>query len=99
MFVRIRESSYHPGAYEQGGAAREEFYALRNQQPGYRGSTMMDAGDGRTVTVTVWESEQAADAAGTILQAQAERLLGPLWNRPSRVVYQGPVIGDEITAR
>ena len=99
MFVLIRESSYHPGAYEQGQAAREEFYALRAQQPGYRGSTVMDAGNEQTVTVTVWESEQAADAATTILQPQAERLLGPLWSSPSRVVYQGPIIGDESTAR
>ena len=99
MFAQIRESTFHPGVEEQRRAPLEEFAALRAQQPGYRGAASIDAGDGRLVTVTFWESEAAAAATVAVLRPQADRLLGALWSSRSEVVYQGPVVSEDLPAR
>ena len=99
MYAVIRESTLRSEAQEQHRAAREEFAALRAQQPGYRGSVVVDAGDGRLVTVTLWESEQAQAAAQPLLQPQAERLMNPHLTTPPQIVYQGPVVADDLTTR
>jgi heme-degrading monooxygenase HmoA len=99
MYAVIREVSVRPEAQEQMRAAGEEFSALRAQQPGFRGSMRIDAGDGRMVVVTLWEDEQAVEAARPVLQAEAERLLHPHLSAPIRFVYRGPVVADDLTAR
>ena len=95
MYAVIREATRRPERAESGRAAREEFAARRARQPGYRGSLTVDASDGRRVVIALWESEQAHAAARGSLAPQAERLLGG----PSRIVYQGAVVADDLTGR
>lgn len=97
MYVVIRESTLRPEAQGQYAAALKEFAAIRAKQPGHRGTVAVDAGDGRRLSVALWESEQAQAAATLVLQPQAERLMGPLWSSPSRIVYQGAVVADDLT--
>jgi heme-degrading monooxygenase HmoA len=99
MYAVIRELTVRPKAEEQMRAAGEEFSALRARQPGFRGSMRIDAGDGRRVVVTLWEDEQALEAARPVLQAKAERLMHPHLAAPVRFVYRGPVVADDLTAR
>jgi len=99
MYAVIRESTLRPEAQGQYAAALKEFAAIRAQQPGYRSSVTIDAGDGRRVSVVLWESEQAQATSAPVLQPQAERLMGALWSSPSHIVYQGLVVADDLTAR
>jgi hypothetical protein len=73
-----------------------EFAALLIRQPGYAGVVGVDARDGRTLTVTLWESEEQAEAARAVLEPEAQRLLAPLSTVPSRLITQGPVIRTDL---
>ena len=57
---------------------------------------VVDAGGGRMLTLALWESEAQAEAARAALEPEAERLLGPLWTTPSRVLAQGPVLRTDL---
>jgi hypothetical protein len=96
MFATVREATYGPDQLRQGQAQRDEFAALRDRQPGFAGSVMVDAGDGRTLTLALWESEAHATAARVVLEPEAQRLMAPLWTTPSRVIAQGPVIRTDL---
>ncbi len=96
MFATVRETTFDADKRRQGQAQMDEFFALRDRQPGYAGSVAVDAGNGRTLGVTLWESEAHATAAATVLQPEAERLMAPLWTTPSRVIAQGPVLRSDL---
>jgi hypothetical protein len=80
---------------EQLRAGREEFGALRARQPGFVGSLTVAMGDGMRAIVTLWENQQAQQASTAVIWPQAERLTGAT----SRIIYQGEVSGDDLTAR
>src|SRR5690349_1898169 len=97
MFAVVREATYD--AAKKAGASEqvEEFARIRAQQPGYRGVVTVDAGDGRTLTIALWETEEQSRAASAMISPEAERLMGPLWTTPSRVIGSGEVIYDDLT--
>jgi len=97
MFGVVRETTVDPVKWAKGHAQREEFYAMRAQQPGYQGSIGVGADNDRVVTVTLWDSEEQWEAVRPTLNAAAERLLAPLWASPSQILSSGPVVQDEVT--
>jgi hypothetical protein len=96
MFAVVREATYDPEKRAGGGGQLEEFARLRARQPGYRGTVTVDTGNGRTLSLALWETEQQAQAASATLRPEAERLLGPLWTDPSQWIASGPVLQDDI---
>ena len=58
----------------------------------------VDAGNGRVLTVTLWESEAQATAARTVLQPEAERLMAPMYAATAsmQVIAQGPVLRSDL---
>jgi hypothetical protein len=96
MFAVVRESHYDPDKLRQGQAQMEEFRALQERQPGYAGSVVVDAGNGRTLSVALWESEAQQQAASTVLRPEADRLLAPMYAAPRQVIAQGPVLRSDL---
>jgi hypothetical protein len=96
MFATVRETIYDPEKLRQGQAQLEAFEALRDQQPGIAGALAVDAGNGRVLTISLWESEAQAMAARDRLEPEAQRLLAPLWAVPGRVLAQGPVLRTNL---
>jgi hypothetical protein len=96
MCATVREATYGPDQLRQGQAQRDEFAALRDGQPGFVGRVPVDAGDGRTLTLALRESEAHAAAARVALEPAAQRLLGPRWTTPSRVIAPGPVLRSDL---
>ena len=96
MFAVVRDATYD--AEKKAGASEqvEEFARIRAQQPGYRGVVTVDAGDGRTLTVALWETEEHSRAGSATIAPEADRLMGPLWTSPSRVIGSGEVIYDDL---
>jgi hypothetical protein len=45
-------------------AAHREFASILAQTPGLRGTISLDAGEGRHVSIALWDSAAAAEAAG-----------------------------------
>lgn len=97
MFANIVESVYGPGQRIAGQAQIEEFQALGQQQPGQRRVIQVDAGEGRIVTLTLWDSEATLEAARPVMAAASERLLSPLRTAPPRRVGYGVVLRDSST--
>ena len=96
MFATVRETTYDPEQLRQGQAQMEEFRALRNRQPGFAGNVTVDAGNGRTLTITLWESEAQALAARAVLMPESRRLLAPLATAPGQIIAEGPVISSDL---
>jgi hypothetical protein len=97
MYAAIRESQLRDGVGQPNQAARTEFAALRHQQPGHRGSLSIDIGNGRILTIGLWDSQEAADAASPILRPEMERLLLPELTGPPEITAQGTVLGNDLT--
>ena len=96
MFAAVRETTFDPEKLRQGQAQMDEFAALRDRQPGLVGSVLLDAGDGRRLTLTLWESEAQAMAARAVLEPESQRLLAPLSTVPGRFLAQGPVLRNDL---
>ena len=96
MFGVVRESTFD--VVKKAGASKqvEEFARIRAQQPGYRGAVTVDAGDGRTLTILLWETEEQNQAASAKITPEAERLMGPIWKTPSQVIGSGEVIYNDL---
>ena len=96
MFATVREATFDPEKRRQAQPQLEEFRALRERQPGYAGYVAVDAGDGRTVTLVLWESEAPAEAARAVLEPESQQVLGPLSTVPGRFIARGPVLRSNL---
>jgi hypothetical protein len=99
MYALIRESTIRPGAEGSFLAARSEFNLLHGEYTGYCGSVTFDAGEGKRLSVVLWADEQAYRAALPNMLVQAAELMGPHLTAPSRVLFQGEVVSDDLTTR
>lgn len=92
----VRETRYDPAAVEAGRAALDEFQEIHEGQPGYRGTLVVDTGDGRWLTVNLWESAEQARAALPEMSPVVEELLEPMMTEPSELLGQGPVVLTDL---
>ena len=103
MYATVREGTFDPTKLERGQAATQEFARLRAGQPGYAGSVSVDAGGGRRLIVTLFETAETATAARAVLEPESARLMGPLTaagaagGSPMRVLGEGPVAQTDLT--
>jgi hypothetical protein len=97
MFAVLREATYDTKKKASGSKQIEEFARIRAQQKGYRGTVTVEAGDGRTLTLALWESKEQQEAASAKLTPEAQRLMGPLWTTPARIVGSGEVTQNDLT--
>ena len=96
MYAIVRENIYDPTKLKQGLDRLSEFQTLHARQPGFRGTIVVDAGDGRWLTVNLWQTTEHAAAALPALIPEVQRLLEPMMAEPSQVVGAGPVVMSEI---
>lgn len=97
MYAIVRDNRYDPAKLAQGQAQLDEFQALHARQPGYRGSIVVDAGNGRWLTINLWETQEHAASALSALVPEVQRLLEPLMAGPSQAIGAGPVAQIELT--
>lgn len=96
MFAVVRRTAYDPAQLAQVRERLAEFQPLHADQPGYRGTLVVDAGDGRWLTVNLWETQEQATAALPAVGPAVRRLLGPLQAGPSEVLGAGPVVLTDL---
>ena len=97
MYAVVRENTYDPTKLAQGSEQFAEFQALHASQPGYRGTIVVDAGNGRHLIVNLWATEEDATAALPKVAPAVQRLLGPLMAGPSQLIGTGPVVLTDLT--
>ena len=92
MYAIIRETTYDPAKLSQGQDRLAAFQAAHARQPGYRGTIVVDAGNGRQLAVNLWESEEHAAAALPAMAPVVQRLLEPMMAGPSQLLGAGLVV-------
>jgi hypothetical protein len=73
------------------------FNSVHRGYAGYRGSVAFDAGEGRRLSVNLWVDEHAYQAAVPTMLEEAVQLMGPHLTGPSRVLFQGDSVADDLT--
>lgn len=74
----IRDNRFDPEKLASGTGLIEQFQATHAAQAGYRGNIMIDAGNGRDLLVTLWESEEKAQAVSAVLEPAIRQFVGPI---------------------
>ena len=96
MYAIVRENTYDLAKLARSHAQLADFQALHARQSGYRGTLVVDAGDGRWLTVNLWETEEHATAALPALVPVVQRLLEPMMASPSLIIATGPVMLTDL---
>jgi heme-degrading monooxygenase HmoA len=96
MYAVFRETQYAPEAAVVESAAYREFHVAHAAQPGYRGTVVADVGDGRLLTVTLWETAEAMAAAREALGPVVARLLDPRMIAPAVLLGTGRVVVNDL---
>lgn len=96
MHAVVREATYGPDKPIYKTQEFHEFQELHARRRGYRGTVVVDAGDGRFLTLTLWETAEDMSAAREALGPVVQRLLDPLMTTPSRLVGTGQVVVNDL---
>ena len=99
MHAVLRETTYAPERPIYKTPEFHEFQELHAGRRGYRGTVLVDAGNGRFLTLTLWETAEDMSAAREALGPIVQRLLDPLMTAPSRLVGTGLVVVDDLLFR
>jgi hypothetical protein len=99
MYAIVRRNTYDEAKLARDRQKLDEFDRLHAQQPGFRGHLSIDAGDGSTIVVNVWESEAHALAGLEVLRSTVPRLVEPLLASESELIAAGPVVANDLLPR
>ena len=58
---------------------------------------MVDLGDGRYLTVNLWDTKEHAAAALPAMVPAVRRFIKPLLSAPSQLVGEGPVVQNDLS--
>ena len=74
----------------------QEFQQAHADRSGYKGTVIADMGEGRYLSITLWETEENMHAARVSLGPVVQRLLDPLMTMPSRLLGTGRVVANDL---
>jgi heme-degrading monooxygenase HmoA len=96
MYAVVRHNTYDPARLAQARSNLDEFDHLHLQQPGFRGHLAIQAGDGSTIVVNVWDSQADAQAGLQALGPAVQRLVEPLLAQESVLLAAGEVVANDL---
>lgn len=99
MHAVVRETTYAAGTQIEETDAFQQFQDAHASLPGYSGTVVVNAGNGRFYTLTLWESAEAMAAAREAIGPMVTRALEPLMTEPSRLLGTGPVVVNDLATR
>ena len=92
MYAVFRENTYPADFDPNTNPNFQEFHQAHAGQPGYRGTIVTDAGNGRFLSITLWETEDDMNSARQALGPVVGRLLDPMMVTPSKLHGTGRVV-------
>jgi hypothetical protein len=98
MYAVVRETTYQ---VDRALADRPEFTAFQDAhatQPGYLGTLVTHLGNGRHVTVTLWDTSEHMNAARNTIGPAVKTLIEPLMTQPTELLGTGEVAYTDIGA-
>jgi hypothetical protein len=99
MYAIVRENTFDPSKLVQADEQLAEFQEVHSQQPGYSRTLVIDLGQGRQLTVNLWDTEEHSNAALPAMIPVVRRLIEPLMAGPSRPLGAGPVALTDLAPR
>lgn len=96
MYAIVRKQTFDAAKLAEASEALAEFEAAHSDQPGYAGYVVVDIGEGRQISVTLWETHQDAEAGRAALGPRVRRLLDPLITNPSELLGVGDVVAGDL---
>ena len=96
MYAVFRETRYASGGKIVATAGYQQFNDAHAAQPGYRGTLIADVGDGRLLTVTLWETAESMAAAREALGSVVARTLEPRMQAPAILLGTGEVVMSDL---
>ncbi len=96
MYAVFRETTYTPDTKIEETEAFKEFQDQHAKQRGYLGTVVTNVGEGRYLTVTLWESKKDMDDAREALASVVEGLLTPIMTSPAKLLGTGPVVVNDM---
>ena len=96
MHAVFRETTYAPDDDVVDSDAFSEFQNAHASREGYLGTVVADVGGGRLLTVTLWETAAAMNAAREALGPVVGRLLDPRMTAPSVLLGTGRVVVNDM---
>lgn len=98
MYAVVRESIYPEDAPLAARPQFSTFQGVHAAQLGYRGTIVTHLGEGRHITVTLWDTAEHMDAAREAIGPAVQRLIEPLMAQPARLLGTGEVVYTDIGA-
>jgi heme-degrading monooxygenase HmoA len=99
MYTVIRRYQGVVDTTEVARRALEEFAPQLRDQPGFQGYSVVNSGDGVLATITVFESEEAAEESTSAAATWVQENLSNLVPNPPRVTAgDSTAVGAAITA-
>lgn len=96
MYAVFRETNYAPGEPITESEEFRQFQDEHAHRPGYKGTIVAEVGDGRYLTLTLWETAQDMDSAREALGPAVQRLLDPLMTSRSKLLGTGTVVVNDL---
>ena len=96
MYAVFRETTYAPDEKIEETEAFKAFQHKHAQQPGYLGTVVTNVGEGRYLTVTLWQSKKNMDDSREALTPVVDDLLNPIMTAPAKLLGTGPVVVNDI---
>jgi hypothetical protein len=96
VFAVFRETTYEADKPMYESAEFQEFQRAHALRPGYEGTIVADVGDGRFLTVTLWDNASDMDAARDALGPVVGRLLNPMMTTPAKLLGTGKVVVNDL---
>ncbi len=99
MYAIVRRQPFDAAKLAEASEALAEFDNAHAAQPGYAGYLVVDIGEGRHLTVTLWETQQHAAAGRAALGPRVQALLEPLLTSPSEFLGAGEVVAGDLVRK
>ena len=75
----------------------KDFQSLHSARQGYGGTVVVDTGNGRFLTLTLWQTVADAERARIALGPEIERPLNPLMTAPTNLLGTREVVLDGLS--
>jgi hypothetical protein len=96
MHAVVRETSYSPEAPIYKTQQFQEFQKEHANLNGYQGTVLVEVGDGRFLTLTLWQTAEDMIAAREAMGPVVERTVNPLMTSRAKLLGTGPVVFDDL---
>jgi hypothetical protein len=97
MYAVARDNTFDPEKLAEGSGKITEFQSAHAVRPGYCGNVVVDDRSSRQIILTLWRSEEEAEASRSSLGPVTQNTLVPRMAKPSALVGVGEFVFNDFS--